>query len=104
MVEQGGELCLLPFPCHFAHTLQPLGYANLALCRVRAGLMGVLLDQRPSLLALRRQFPVFVRVIHRTVPLSDPSKTCARGVRLFAFPRRPVVEFTTGTSEVSRFS
>jgi hypothetical protein len=52
-------------PCHLAHTRQPLGYASLALCRVRAGLMGVLLDQRPSLLILRQRFPVFVRLIHR---------------------------------------
>ena len=45
-----------------------------------------------------------MRCSAHTIPLSDSSKTCARGVRLFAFPRRPVVEFTTGTSEVSRFS
>src|SRR3990172_581911 len=65
MVEQGGELHPLPSLCCFAHTRQPLGYASLALCRVRAGLMSVLLDQRPSLLTLRQRLAVFVQVIHR---------------------------------------
>lgn len=37
MVEQCGELHLLPFPCCFAHTRQPLGHASLALCRVSEG-------------------------------------------------------------------
>src|SRR5215467_9998020 len=41
MVKQGGELPLLPFPCCPAHTRQPLGHANPALCRVRAELMSV---------------------------------------------------------------
>src|SRR5664280_3338832 len=49
MVEQSGELHPLPFLRCSAHTRQPLGHANLALCRGRAGLMSVLLDQRPSL-------------------------------------------------------
>jgi len=65
MMEQCSELHLLPSPCCLAHTRQPLGHASLALCRVRAELMGVLLDQRPSLLTLRQRLPVFVRVIHR---------------------------------------
>src|SRR6266852_3763849 len=39
------------------------GYA--ALCRVRVRLTGVLLDQQPSLPSLRRQFPAFVRMVHR---------------------------------------
>src|SRR5215467_12098546 len=49
MVKQSGELPLLPFPCCPTHTRQPLGHANTALRRVRAELMSVLLDQRPSL-------------------------------------------------------
>ncbi len=65
MVEQGGELHLLTFPCCFPHTRQPLGHALPALCRVRVRLTSVLLDQRPSLLTLRRRFSVFVRMIHR---------------------------------------
>src|SRR5580658_8466756 len=65
MVKQSGELHLLPFPCYPAHTRQPLGHVDSALCRKRAGLMDVLLDQRPSLLTLRRRSPAFVRMTHR---------------------------------------
>src|SRR4030081_3134208 len=65
MVKQSGELHLLPFPCCLTHTRQSLGHVSLALCRVRAGLMSVLLDQRPSLLTVRRRSPAFVRMIHR---------------------------------------
>src|SRR5260221_207978 len=63
MVEQGGELQLLIVivPCCFPHTRQPLGHANLALCRGRVRLTSVLLDRRPSLPTLRRRVPVFVR-------------------------------------------
>jgi hypothetical protein len=56
---------LLPFPRCLAHTRQPLGHAYLALCRARVESMSVLLDQRPSLLTLRRRFPAFVRMTHR---------------------------------------
>src|SRR5580704_16837735 len=65
MVEQGGELHLLISPCCFPHASQPLGHALPALRRVRVRLTSVLLDQRPSLPTLRRQFPVFVRMVHR---------------------------------------
>src|SRR5271165_880453 len=65
VMEQRSELQLLTFPCCFPHTRQPLGHACLALCRVRARLENVLLDQWPSLLTLRQQFLVFVRMIHR---------------------------------------
>src|ERR1700751_6013753 len=49
VVEQGGELHLLVFPCCFPHACEPLGHALPALRRVRVRLTGVLLDQRPSL-------------------------------------------------------
>src|SRR6516164_11418943 len=65
MVEQGGELHLLMFPCCFPHACQSLGHALPALCRVRAGLSGVLLDQRPSFRTLRLSSPVFVRIVNR---------------------------------------
>src|ERR1700694_3819906 len=65
MVEQGGELHLLIFPCCFPHARQPLGHALPALRRVRVRLTSVLLDQRPSLLTLRRRSSVFVRMTHR---------------------------------------
>src|SRR5471030_352249 len=38
---------------------------KLALCRVRAGLMSVLLDQRPSLLTLRQRLSFFFLMIRR---------------------------------------
>src|ERR1700737_1981859 len=65
MVEQGGELHLLIFPCCFPHTRQPLGHALPALCRVRVRLTSVLLDRRPSLPTLRQRWSVFVRMVHR---------------------------------------
>ena len=34
-------------------------------CRVRVKWVSVLLDPQPSLLILRRRYPVFVRMIHR---------------------------------------
>src|SRR5204863_9222392 len=65
MVEQGGELHLLIFPCCFPHARQPLGHALPALRRVRVRLTSVLLDQRPSLLTLRRRSSAIVRMTHR---------------------------------------
>ena len=56
---------LLPFPCCSAHTANPWDTPFPALCRERAGSDDVLLDQRPSLLTLRRRSPAFVRLIHR---------------------------------------
>jgi len=104
MVEQGGELHPLPFLCCFAHTRQPLGYANLALCRVRAGLMSVLLDQRPSLLILRQRLPIFVQVIHWYCSAVRLLRGVHVGRAAIAFSHRPVVWFTSGAPEVSRFS
>ena len=104
MMEKGGELQILPFLCCFTHTRQPLGYANLALCRVRAGLMSVLLDQRSSLLTLRQWFPIFVQVIHRYCPAVRLLRSVHVGRTAKAFSHRPVVWFTSGASEVSRFS
>jgi hypothetical protein len=92
MMEQGGELHLLPFPCCLAHTRQPLGHTSLALCRVRAGLMSVLLDQRPSLLTLRWRFPAFVRMIHRYCSAVRLLEDVHAGRTAFAFTRRPVAK------------
>src|SRR6516162_909908 len=89
MVKQGGELHLLPFPSCFTHTRQPLGRANLALCRERAGLMSVLLDQRPSLLTLRRRLPAFVRMIHRYCTAVRLLEDLHAGRVAIAFTRRP---------------
>jgi hypothetical protein len=54
VVEQGSEPFLLPFPCCFTHTVQPLGHAVPALNREHAWLTDVLLHQCPSLPNLRR--------------------------------------------------
>ncbi len=46
------------------HTVQPLGHALAALCRVHAWWNDVLLGLRPSLPNLRRRWPFFVRLVH----------------------------------------
>src|SRR5215471_502173 len=65
MVEQSGEPLLLSFPCYFPHTVQPLGHALPALCRVHVRLSDVLPRLCPSLPGLRRRSPSFVRLVHR---------------------------------------
>ena len=64
MVEQSGEPFLLPFSCCLPHTVQPLGHALPALCRVHAGWNDVLLGLCPSLPSLRRRLPLLVRLVH----------------------------------------
>src|ERR1700750_1894887 len=64
-VEQGGKPLLLPFPCCFSHTVQPLGHAVPALCREHVWLTDVLLHLRPSLPPLRSSFRCLVRLVHR---------------------------------------
>src|SRR5713101_453792 len=89
MVEQGGELHPLIFPCCFPHTRQPLGHALPALRRVRVRLTSVLLDQRPSLPTLRRQFSVFVRMVHRYYAVVCLLGDVRAGLVARAFARRP---------------
>src|SRR5713101_7981386 len=93
MVKQSGELHPLPFPCCFGHTRQSLGHASLALCRERAGLMSVLLDQRPSLLTLRLRFPSFVRMIHWYCTAVRLLEDGHAGRAACAFSRRPISSF-----------
>ena len=81
-----------------------MGHADLALCRKRAGLMSVLLDQRPSLLTLRRRSPAIVRMIDRYCSAVRLLEDVHAGRTAFAFSRRPAALFTTGISEASRFS
>src|ERR1035437_347961 len=64
MVEQGSEPFLPSFPCCFSHTVQPLGHALPALCRVHVWLHGVLLHLCPSLPNLRQSICSFVRLVH----------------------------------------
>src|SRR5450432_476717 len=104
MVKQSDELHLLPFPCCLTHTRQPLGHARLALCRVRAGLMSVPLDQRPSLLTLRQRLSAIVRVVHRYSSAVRLLEDVHAGRTAIAFTRRGLSRrFASGTSEVSRF-
>src|SRR6202140_5019274 len=93
MVKQSGEPHLLPFPCCLTHTRQSLGHASLALCRERAGLMSVLLDQRPSLLTLRHRFPSFVRMIHWYCTAVRLLEDGHAGRAACAFSRRPISSF-----------
>jgi hypothetical protein len=55
---RGGRGCL-------PHTVQSLGHAFPALCRVHVGLNDVLLSLRPSLPGLRGRLLPFVRLVHR---------------------------------------
>src|SRR5438309_1856272 len=60
-----------------------------ALCRVRARWKSVLLDQQPSLLTLRRQCPVFVRMIPRYYAAVRLLGNVHAGRAALAFARRP---------------
>ena len=64
MVEQSGELFLLPFSCSLPHTAQSLGHSFPALCRARVGRNDVLLGPHPSLPNLRQRLLPFVRLVH----------------------------------------
>ena len=61
VVEERGELSLLPSPCGFPYAVQRLGHAHPALCPVRALLIRVSPGPRPWLHRLRSRSPGFVR-------------------------------------------
>src|SRR5438477_5934453 len=65
MVEQSSGLLLLSFLCCLPHTVQSLGHALPALCRVHVRLSDVLLCLCPSLPNLRGRLPSLVRLVHR---------------------------------------
>src|SRR5664279_2173778 len=96
MVEQSSEPFLLSFPCCLPHTVQPLGHALPALCRVHVRLSDVLLRLCPSLPSLRRRSLFLVRLVHRyygTVRLLRRVRVRRaayglRGPALIARPRR----------------
>src|SRR5436309_11707744 len=60
MMEQSGEVFLLPYLCCLSHTAQSLGHSGPALCRARVRLCDVFLGPRPSLPNLRGRLPFFV--------------------------------------------
>src|SRR6266705_7202137 len=96
MVEQSGEPLLPSFLCCLPHTVQPLGHALPARCRVHVRLNDVLPHLRPSLPSLRRKWPSLVRLVHRyygTVRLLQHvhvrrAAFGLRGPALIAGPRR----------------
>ncbi len=103
MVKQSSEPFLLPFPCCLSHTVQSLGHALPALCRVHVRLNDVLLRLCPSLHKLREGFSFLVRLLHRyysTVRLLHHLRV-RRSV--MAFADRPCSS-NQGVLEISRFS
>src|SRR5713226_10725467 len=96
MVEQSGEPLLLSFLCCLPHTVQPLGHALPALCRVHVRLNDVLPRLRPSLPSLRRRLLFLVRLVHRyygtvrLLPRVHVRRAAfgLRGPALIAGPRR----------------
>src|SRR5215469_9353274 len=66
MVEQSCEPFLPSFYCCFSHTVQSLGHALPAPCRVHVRRNDVLPRLCPFLPNLRRRFPSFVRLVHRS--------------------------------------
>src|SRR5437588_3469506 len=103
MVEQSGEPLLLSFLCCFPHSIQSLGHAVPALCRVHVRLNDVLPRLCPSLPSLRRKATFLVRLFTGTAAQSDFSSTCMSAVRLGAFADRPRSS-DQGALEISRFS
>src|SRR6266446_3393212 len=71
VVEERGELLLLPLPCGLPYAVQRLDHANPALSPVRALLIRVPLGPRPWLHRLRSRSPGFVRRLRGTMPESD---------------------------------
>src|SRR5450631_3988303 len=97
MVEQSGEPFLLPLFCYLPHTVQPLGHALPALCRVHVWWNDVLLGLHSSLPNLRRRWSFFVRLVHRyynavRLLLNVRVRRSVYGLRrpvLLCEPRRP---------------
>ena len=83
----------LSFRAAFRTLASPWDTLYPALCRERVRLMSVLLDQRSSLLTLRRQSPVFVRVINRYYTAVRLLEDVHAGSTALAFSRRPMVSF-----------
>src|SRR5258708_7591922 len=88
MMQQCGELLLLPFLGCSTHALQSLGHALAALCRSHVWLSDVLLGLRPSLQALRSRLPSFVRTLHRYYPRVRLLACLPVGLPALAFTHR----------------
>src|ERR1700731_3431457 len=64
VMEERGELLLLPLPCGLPYALQRLGHGSPVLCPARALLIHIPLGPRPWLRQLRGRLPGFVRRHH----------------------------------------
>ena len=94
----------LSFRAAFRTLANPWVTLHPALCRERVRLMSVLLDQRSSLLTLRRRSPAFVREIHWYYTAVRLLGDVHAGSTALAFPAVLWSASTTDISEVSRFS
>ena len=88
MVEERGELFLLPLPCDLPYAIQRLGHACPVLCPARALLVRVPLGPRPWLHRLRRRSPGFVRRLRTLLWRGLTSRIVHHRLRLLAFPMR----------------
>src|SRR5258706_14705128 len=89
MVEERGELFLLPLPCGLPYAAQRLGHASPALRPVRALLIRVSLGPRPSLHRLRHRKTGFVRRLHSYYGGVRLLLIVHRRLRLLTFPPPP---------------
>src|SRR6266446_87943 len=103
VVEERGELLLLPLPCGSPYTAQRLGHASPALRPVRALLIRVPLGPRPWLHRLRHGSRRFVR---RLPSYYDGVRLLGfvhHRLRLLTFPMRTRGVHPPAKSETSRF-
>src|SRR5882724_4019183 len=103
MVEQSGEPLLLSFLCCLPHTVQPLGHALPALCRVHVRLSDVLPRLCPPSPASAESCPPLFGWFTGSTAQSDFSGTYMSAVRLVAFADRPCSS-DQGVLEISPFS
>src|SRR5215475_3799220 len=90
MVQERGELFLLPLPCGLTYTVQRLGHASPALRPVRALLIRVSLGPRPWLHRLRHRSPGFVRRLRRYYAGVRLLWVVHQRLRLLTFPLRTI--------------
>src|SRR6266446_6126679 len=90
VVEERGELLLLPLPCSFSYAVQRLGHTSPALRPVRALLVRVSLGPRPWLRQLRCRSPGFVHRLHRYYVGVRLLWIVHQRLRLLTFPLRTI--------------
>src|SRR5450755_4642320 len=88
VMEERGELLLLPLPCSLPYALQRLCHGSPVLCPARALLTRIPLGPRPWLHQLRSRLPGFVRWLHSYYGEVRPLTIVHHRLRLLAFPTR----------------